>query len=700
MKLRTLKRDVEYSGAHERTAFSIKASGKAFQILSSGLYRDKIRAIVRELSCNALDSHIAAGHPERPFDVFLPTPFEPVWSIRDYGTGLSDDDIKSIFTTYFESTKTECEIQTGTLGLGSKSGFSYVDSFTVISYFNGEKRSYTAYIDEESLPNIVQMGETEFTAEDNGLHIIIPVKREDMREFENRSRMIYRQFAVLPNFPGRADFVIEKPDPVIAGPDYRVYQFDFNVQSGCFAIMGPVAYPVVFESLSGFSGFRSKYLQKIASRMRIEIDFAMGDVEFTAGREDLSYDPKVTVPNLSARVAAVEADFEKQMSALFDGCKTHYEALVRYNEVKMSGMNPLLNMIPSRWRDIDLSKAFVDVDVELAKEVSLRVFETSHYSIRGPVVRETLAAPSPNKTRPINMLGNFVVDDSPDNKLRARIRNNLKETIYVISGDKEKVDEFLTKVDGVPVKLASTLALPPPAQRAKITAYVTDDGYRERLKRVDIDPDLDTCYYIVTKYGSIDNLCKWESFPIILSYARDLKVIASDQSIHVLPSTIVKRTMSEMPDCNWINLTDLLHERAKTYLADESIAAAARAQIDNEGIMQRHIVYLIKALAKKIRDDDHLLSEFERLHGSRGVTVPALRTILKLLSKLGYDLDLAKRAPSPMLRVLNEFEARYPMLTTIQSKWHDSTYVDLANDYISQIDELWSLRNTLDCGRL
>jgi hypothetical protein len=44
------------------------------------------------------------------------------------------------------------------------------------------------------------MGDTEFTAEDNGLHIIIPVKREDMREFEHRSRMIYRQFAVLPNF--------------------------------------------------------------------------------------------------------------------------------------------------------------------------------------------------------------------------------------------------------------------------------------------------------------------------------------------------------------------------------------------------------------------------------------------------------------------------------------------------------------------
>ena len=67
--------------------FKIKASAKAFSILSSGLYANKIRAIIRELSCNAVDSHAAAGKSDTPFDVHLPNTLEPWFSIRDYGPG-------------------------------------------------------------------------------------------------------------------------------------------------------------------------------------------------------------------------------------------------------------------------------------------------------------------------------------------------------------------------------------------------------------------------------------------------------------------------------------------------------------------------------------------------------------------------------------------------------------------------------------
>jgi HSP90 family molecular chaperone len=39
------------------TAFSIEASAKMYNILSSGLYSNKIKAVIRELSCNALDAN-------------------------------------------------------------------------------------------------------------------------------------------------------------------------------------------------------------------------------------------------------------------------------------------------------------------------------------------------------------------------------------------------------------------------------------------------------------------------------------------------------------------------------------------------------------------------------------------------------------------------------------------------------------------
>jgi HSP90 family molecular chaperone len=95
------------SNVGEIGEFRIRNSAKAFNILSSGLYANKIRAIIRELSCNAVDSHVAAGRSGTPFDVHLPNTLEPHFSIRDYGTGLSHEQVKNIYTTYFESTKTD-----------------------------------------------------------------------------------------------------------------------------------------------------------------------------------------------------------------------------------------------------------------------------------------------------------------------------------------------------------------------------------------------------------------------------------------------------------------------------------------------------------------------------------------------------------------------------------------------------------------
>ena len=147
MLLHTAPQDAAIlSNVGEVGDFKIKASAKAFSILSSGLYANKIRAIVRELSCNAVDSHVASGRTDTPFDVHLPNDLEPWFSIRDYGTGLSHEQVSSIYTTYFESTKTESNDYIGALGLGSKSPFAYTDNFTVTAIKDGKKGIYLSLI--------------------------------------------------------------------------------------------------------------------------------------------------------------------------------------------------------------------------------------------------------------------------------------------------------------------------------------------------------------------------------------------------------------------------------------------------------------------------------------------------------------------------------------------------------------------------
>jgi len=103
MKLNTdrLRTDIERSGITTENEFTIKASSQAFDILSSGLYSDKILAVVRELSCNARDSNVEAKNPE-PFEIHLPNGLEPYFSVTDNGLGLSQESAMHLYTTYFE----------------------------------------------------------------------------------------------------------------------------------------------------------------------------------------------------------------------------------------------------------------------------------------------------------------------------------------------------------------------------------------------------------------------------------------------------------------------------------------------------------------------------------------------------------------------------------------------------------------------
>jgi len=131
---------IERDGLGSDGAFGIVFNAKMAKILSDGLYSDKIQSIIRELSCNAVDSHVEAGKGDEPIEVHLPTVFEPVFYVRDFGVGLDHEQVIKIYTVYGASTKTNSNEFIGQLGLGSKSPFSYVDAFDVTARKEGVKR--------------------------------------------------------------------------------------------------------------------------------------------------------------------------------------------------------------------------------------------------------------------------------------------------------------------------------------------------------------------------------------------------------------------------------------------------------------------------------------------------------------------------------------------------------------------------------
>lgn len=305
------------SNVGEIGEFRIRNSAKAFNILSSGLYANKIRAIIRELSCNAVDSHVAAGRTETPFDVHLPSQLEPWFSIRDYGTGLNHEQVTNIYTTYFESTKTNSNDFIGALGLGSKSPFSYTDNFTVTAIRDGVKGIYTAFINDQGVPSIALMT-TEQSDEPSGVEVKFSVNdRWDFSKFHEEARTVYKYFKLRPVISGNSDF--EFRDITYESKDI-IPGVHSTGRGQTVAVMGNIAYPVAVPEAN------HKDLGDVASLLNcgLEMHFAIGELDFQASREGLSYIPQ-TIASIKRKLEALNASLADVLTKEADAIPNLWE---------------------------------------------------------------------------------------------------------------------------------------------------------------------------------------------------------------------------------------------------------------------------------------------------------------------------------------------------------------------------------------
>lgn len=289
------------SNISDVAGFKIKTSNVAFDILSSGLYANKIRAVIRELSCNAVDSHIAAGKSNTPFLVRLPNHLNPTFSIRDYGIGLTDSEVRNIFTVYFESTKSNSNDYIGALGLGSKSPLSYTTNFVVIAIKNKVKNTYSVFISDEGVPAIALL-QTELSDEETGVEITFAVKEGDFPKFLEESIYVYTHFSLRPTVTGNSKFNI----PEIGYIHKDIISGVHQTKSGkSYVVMGNISYPINVPQEKNVLG-DLYYLVNSG----LEIKFEIGELDFQASREGLSYTKKT--------IDAIKNKFKIINDALYD----------------------------------------------------------------------------------------------------------------------------------------------------------------------------------------------------------------------------------------------------------------------------------------------------------------------------------------------------------------------------------------------
>ena len=321
--------------------FALEASSKAFQILSSTLYKNPTLAVVRELSCNAYDSHVAAGTTSRAFDIHVPNALEPFFSIRDYGIGLSDRDVIEIYSTYFKSTKTGSNDYVGALGLGSKSPFSYTNTFTVNSFFGGKRHSYLAFIDKSGIPSIAHV-DTIDSDEHPGMEIQFPVKASDTYLFRNAVGSFFRTWSgVLPNIVGAAKddvmMVPFTPNPELCGDGWFA-----TMERGhsTFVMQGNVPYPLSWDTIlmgkASVTDAEKDHIKLIAAVLKntpMIVTFPIGKLDFSASREELQYTDQTITTILDKMKEIVEIISESQRKRVVDA-PTKWEAKVVGKELR------------------------------------------------------------------------------------------------------------------------------------------------------------------------------------------------------------------------------------------------------------------------------------------------------------------------------------------------------------------------------
>ena len=366
MKLADRVIETHSAGVQSASGFTIAQTSKMFKILSDSLYSDKVMAAIRELSTNAYDSHVSAGN-KNPFKVILPTSANPSFTVRDYGTGLSQEDMESLYTTYGASNKNDSNDFVGCLGLGSKSPFAYTKSFTTSSYYNGTKYTYIAAIDDSGVPTLNLFNSTE-TDEPNGLEISFAVKQYDFDEFSKKAIRIFHYFKMKPIIEGGVvsslkDHAYSNKNIIISGEGWRVCRLSndnnhypstyHHIDSGIVAIMGNIAYPVTTSQLIGeqkadqpdhiakwnrtfgkadIDSWKSFITEILSQNLYLELDFNIGQLEMDVSREGLQY-TKDVIKALRQKTQDIYVEMRDEFSKKISAAKTRIEAISTYYQM-------------------------------------------------------------------------------------------------------------------------------------------------------------------------------------------------------------------------------------------------------------------------------------------------------------------------------------------------------------------------------
>jgi hypothetical protein len=413
-------------------------------------YSDTILATMREIVANALDVT-----SKRKPEITLPTSFQPNFIVRDFGVGLSEEDMLGLYTKYGKSTKRGANNAIGGFGIGRFAPLSYTSSFIVTSIFEGYKTSYSILIDEFDDTVVTKIYSCE-SNEPTGISVQVPIANDDVTKFREKFRLFSAFIQDKINVKS-ANYVHFELNPMLSNEVFDLFGEVVNswglrrIQagkhsapfSGAGVLMGGVFYPVTPDSE------RDAFCSGLVYKAKI------GEFDLHHGRENLEYSERTRKALVTASQKIKDAFIAYACDHIANAENT-FDAKVKLKDIKdfISRLNCVNVGITYKGEAID-----TNVFEKIFGSYQIARFEPT---FSNPIsIRKARRWQSPSLEASHDTF--FVVDDDPSPKALQSRLSFLKEGEKAVicktdSDDKlEKAKEVIEKINHKNVRLLSQL---------------------------------------------------------------------------------------------------------------------------------------------------------------------------------------------------------------------------------------------------
>lgn len=618
--------------------FSIEMNASMFSMLTKNVYNNVILAPIREWSTNAIDACISAGITPH-FDVQLPTASDPTFAVRDYGTGLPEQDLIGLFTVLGASTKRNSNEYNGTFGIGRLSALAYSTSFTVESYYQGTHYAYLISI-KDGKPVYLKLSETPSSAP-NGLRLSLAVQAHDINTFIKEATYLYQFFDVKPT----TNIPLNYPEILLEGETWAITSGSFSAR----LVMGNVPY-----AISAYGLPSGTYLKA-----------PIGSVSITPGRESLTMDTK-TEAFLSQLLDTARADMNATINAQLQAKTDLWEAWETVKQARnMYNFKYDYSSMPTFFTDIFDDYNYVKTQPEF-KLATIDKYDSKFYSggVR-PSRKYKHVLIQDVASGYFNPALEYIKKYPDETALVLRPNSNSKTSIQALL---DAYPDFITKADlPEPVLISSLIPDKQRTTSTKLASHIFKPTWISSSgtglgENTNIDEVTDTIYYYKESPPDLSAITK-------ALHILGIKLLIAPKKIHTLIST-----NPLFVECDDSIISSLLQAKTVNYFSQdfEDIRNYFPYQYTKYKSAQYDFV--------KIHDEIYHKSLANNLYCSATVT-SALKHFQFTPTELTYPITWS------------DIENTYPLLNNFRYNQDRGQY------YINLEDQAHALRSTSGLNR-